>query len=165
MRIEFPDYNNCCVNLMNSVAKHFGLKAEHNTLPIVDKELQKGYKNVVVLILDGLGQHILMNRFPKDSFLRQNFAQELSAVYPSSTVPATVSFKTGLTPLQHAWWGHFLYFKDLGQTINLYTNNDAFSRKKVAIDDVAHKVMPYSNILDKACEVDKNLHAYTLVPA
>ena len=41
MRIEFPDYNNCCVNLMNSVAKHFGLKAEHNTLPIVDKELQK----------------------------------------------------------------------------------------------------------------------------
>ena len=165
MRTILPDYNNCCVNLINSVAKYYNLETKHATLPIVDKELQKDYKNVVILLLDGLGQNILVNEFPKDSFLRQNFIQELSAVYPSSTVPATVSIKTGYTPLEHAWWGHFLYFKGLGQTINVYTNNDAFSRKKVAIEDVAHTVMPYSNILDKICDQNEDIKAYCLCPA
>ncbi len=165
MRYTLPDYKNCCVNVMNSIAKHYGIRTFHSTLPIVDNELKKGYKNVVVLLLDGLGQQILMQHLPFDSFLRQNFAQELSAVYPSSTVPATVSFKTGLTPFEHGWWGHFLYFKALGQTINVYTNNDAFSRKKVGIEDVAHKVMPYTNILDEAVRHNPNLRAYTLCPA
>ena len=68
MRTILPDYNNCCVNLMSSIAKHFNIDTKHNTLSIVDKELTKIYKNVVVLLLDGLGQNILMNSFPKDSF-------------------------------------------------------------------------------------------------
>ena len=49
MRIQLPDYNNCCVNLMNSVAKYFGLEPKHPTLPLVDAELLRGYKNVVVI--------------------------------------------------------------------------------------------------------------------
>ena len=166
MRYILPDYENCCVNLMSSVAKHFGLQPKHSTLPLVDNELNKNYKNVVVLLLDGFGQNTLMERLPYDSFLRTHFVQELSAVYPSSTVPATVSFKTGLTPIEHGWWSHFLYFRDLGATINVYTNNDAFSRKKVAITDVAHKVLPYTNILDLATEANPtNFRAYTLCPA
>ena len=166
MRYILPDYTNCCVNLMNSVARHFGLTATHQTLDIVDKELQKDYKNVVVLLLDGFGQNLLMGRLPFDCFLRQNFVQELSAVYPSSTVPATTSFKTGLTPMEHGWWSHFLFFKMLGQTINLYTNNDSINRKCVPIDDVAHRVMPYTNILDLATESNpNNFKAYTLCPA
>ncbi len=166
MRYILPDYENCCVNLMNSVAKHFGLTPTHATLPLVDKELNKNYKNVVVLLLDGLGQQTLQERLPYDSFLRTHFLQELSAVYPSSTVPATVSFKTGLTPIEHGWWSHFLYFRSLGQTINVYTNNDAFSRKNVPIPDVAHKVLPYTNILDLATEKNReNFRAYTLCSA
>ncbi len=165
MRIQLPDYNNCCVNLMNSVAKYFGLEPKHPTLPLVDAELLRGYKNVVVILLDGLGQSILMRYLPRDSFLRKNFAQELSAVYPSSTVPSTVSFKTGLNPVEHAWWGHFMYFKGLGQTINVYTNNDAFSRKSVALPDVAHRVIPYANILDLITEKNSNVHAYNLCNA
>ena len=165
MRYILPDYENCCVNVMSSIAKHFGLNNPHNTLSIVDKELQKGYKNVVVLLLDGLGQNILMQETPNDCFLRKNFKQELSTVYPSSTVPATVSIKTGLTPFEHGWWGHFLFFKSLGQTINVYTNNDAFSRKKVPVEDVAHRVMPYTNILDEAVKANNDLRAYNLCPA
>ena len=162
MRTILPDYKNCCVNLINSVAKHFNIETYHDTLPIVDKELEKNYKNIVILLLDGLGQNILVNNLPKDSFLRKNFVQELSAVYPSSTVPALTSIKTGQTPQEHSWWGHFLYFKQLGQTINVYTNNDAFSRKKVAIPDVAHTILPYANILDKICEQNENINAYAL---
>ena len=166
MRYILPDYTNCCVNLMNSISQHFGLKPTHPTLPVADEKLKRGYKNVVVLLLDGFGQNLLMERLPFDSFLRTHFVQELSAVYPSSTVPATVSFKTGLTPLEHGWWSHFLYFKMLGQTINVYTNNDAYSRKSVPLPDVAHRVMPYTNILDLATERNgADFKAYVLCEA
>ncbi len=115
------------------------------------------------MLLDGMGTKIL-NRLDKTSFLRSNMVSELSAVYPSSTVPATVSFKTGLTPIEHGWWGHFLYFKNLGQTVNVFTNNEMCSRKKVALDNAAHKIMPYTNILDEIDERKKDLKAYMLCP-
>ncbi len=165
MRIEFPDYDNCCVNITCSIQKHFGIQPRHKTLGIVDKELEKNYKNIVILLLDGLGQKILQEVLPKNSFLRKNFAQELSAVYPSSTVPATVSIKTGLSPVEHAWWGHFLYFKNLGQTVNVYTNTDMFSKKKVSKDDVAHYNIPYLCFLDQVSERNPDVHAYTVCPA
>lgn len=165
MRIQLPDYDNCCVNLTSSIQAHFGITPKHKTLNIVDKELAKGYKNVVVLLLDGMGQTILQETLPANSFLRRNFAQELSAVFPSSTVPATVSIKTGLTPKEHAWWGHFLYFKNLGQTINVYTNTDAFSRKKSPKEDVAHYEIPYLSFLDQTSERNPDLHVYTVCPA
>jgi len=149
---------------MNSVAKHFGLKATHPTLPIVDKELRKKYKNVVVMLLDGLGMNILRHHLSETSFLRSNLRHELSAVYPSSTVPSTVSFKTGLTPIEHGWWGHFLYFKTLGQTVNVFTNNEMCSRKKVLIENVAHKIMPYTSLLDEVSEHKKTMKAYMLCP-
>ena len=165
MRIQLPDYQNCCVNLMNSIAKHFGLEPKHATLALADEELRKNYKNVVVILLDGLGQNILNRHIDQTSFLRQNFVQELSAVYPSNTVPATVSFKTALTPIEHGWWGHNLYIKSLGQTINVFTNNDTFSRKSVSIPDVAHKVMPYASILDLISEKNNDVRSYCLCPA
>ena len=165
MRIELPDYNNCCVNLTCSIQKYFGIEPKHRTLNMVDNELAKGYKNVVVLLLDGMGQKILQDILPANSFLRKNFVQELSAVFPSSTVPATVSLKTGLTPAEHAWWGHFLYFKNLGQTINVYTNTDMFSRKKAPKEDVAHYNIPYLSFLDQISERNPDLHAYTVCPA
>ncbi len=165
MRIEYPDYENCCVNIVASIQKHFGITPNHPTLNLVDEELAKNYKNVVVLLLDGLGQKILYETLPPTAFLRKNFRQELSAVFPSSTVPATVSLKTGLTPVEHGWWGHFMYFKNLGQTINVYTNCDAFSKKQVSKADVAHYNMPYLNFLDQIVEKNIDVRAYMVIPA
>ena len=165
MKTILPDYTNCCVNVMNSIARFWGLHTSHPTLPLLDKYLTKDYKNVVVILLDGMGQQALNRHLPPTSFLRSHFVQELSAVYPSSTVPATVSFKTGLTPIEHGWWGHFLYFKNLGQTVNVFTNNDMNSRKKVAIDNVAQKIMPYTNLLDLTAEHNKrSTKSYMLCP-
>ena len=165
MRIQLPDYENCCVNLMSSIAKHFGITSKHSTLPLADTELLKNYKNIVVLLLDGFGQNLLTRQLDSSSFLRQNFAQELSAVYPSSTAPAVTSIKTGLTPIEHGWWGHNIFFKSLGQTINVFTNNDTYSRKGVSIPDVAHKILPYANIFDQITEKNTDVHTYVLCTA
>ena len=47
-----PDYDNCLVNLSNSVLKAFGAETSEPTLKMADKLLEKEYKNVVVLLMD-----------------------------------------------------------------------------------------------------------------
>ena len=163
MKIDNPDYDNCCVNIIASVCKNFGLKPMHKTLPILDRELSKDYRNVVVILLDGLGQSTLMRKLPEDSFLRSHFVQELSAVFPSSTTPSTVSYKSGLTPIEHGWWAHYLYLKEVGASINLYLNTDNYSKKQLTKKHIAQNVMPYDNILDTIWEnTPEDVHCYAL---
>ena len=163
MKYELPDYNNCCVNLIASVSNYFGVDTGHNSLKIVDRELRKDYKNIVILLLDGMGQELISRKLSAESFIRQNFVQELSAVFPSSTTPATVSFKSGLTPVEHGWWGHFLYFKEVGSTVHLYLNTDAFSKRPMPFHHIAHSVMPYDTILDRIFEkTEEQVRCYAL---
>ena len=54
MELIKPDYNNCLVNLSNSMLKHFGAETSAPTLKMADKFLEKEYKNVVVILLDAM---------------------------------------------------------------------------------------------------------------
>ena len=55
MKIKYPDYNNSILNIANSVLKHFGAQYTHNTLPELEKALDRNYKNVVVMVFDAMG--------------------------------------------------------------------------------------------------------------
>ena len=58
-KFVLPDYDNCLVNLANSVLKKYGAKTLANTLKLADKYLEKKYKNVVVILLDAMGISII----------------------------------------------------------------------------------------------------------
>ena len=105
MEIKYPDYNNSIVNLACSVIKHYGAENHHETLAIFDNYLEKNYKNVVVMLLDGLGVDALENHLDKGSFLRRHFVSEISTVFPPTTTAATTSVESGLTPKEHGWLG------------------------------------------------------------
>ena len=53
-----PDYNNSILNMMTSILKNYGVKSNHDSLPELDKILEKKYKNVVLVILDGMGENV-----------------------------------------------------------------------------------------------------------
>ncbi len=65
---QSPDYNNCLVNLANSVLKKFGAKTNANTLPLADKYLAGEYKNVVILLLDAFGTSIIEKHLEPNGF-------------------------------------------------------------------------------------------------
>ena len=165
MKFKLPDYDNCCVNLISSVAKHYGINTKHKTLPLVNKVLNKNFKNVVVLLLDGFGKELFNREFKNSQFFGKCYAQDLSAVFPSSTTPATVSFKTGYTPFEHGWWAHFLYFKEVGAAVNLYLNTDAYSREQTGLNHIAHTLMPYDTIHQRIYQKHKDdVRCYALCP-
>ena len=62
----WPDYNNCIANLPNSILKKFGAEPAGDSLPLADKYLEKDYKNIVLLLLDGMGISILERHLKED---------------------------------------------------------------------------------------------------
>lgn len=57
MKQKFPNYTECITNLANSILEEFGIKEEgRQSLKILNPYLAKGYENVVVILLDGMGK-------------------------------------------------------------------------------------------------------------
>ena len=117
MEILYPDYDNCIANLACSMMKHFGVEPPNPTLPLVDGLLDKRYKNVVVLLLDGMGNNIIEANLAPDGFFRSHLAGTYSSVFPPTTVAATTAMDSGLFPVQSAWLGWTGYFPEIDRNV------------------------------------------------
>lgn len=117
-----PDYTNSGLNAVSSIASYFHCPLPHPTLPFLDRELQKGYRSVVLMLFDGMGMDLLSHALPEDSFLRTHAAHALSAVYPSTTTNATTCIECGVSPREGGWLGWTLYFPQIEKPVDVFTN-------------------------------------------
>ena len=182
-----PDYDNCLVNLSNSILKKFGAKTTANTLALADEYLKGDYKNVVLLVLDAMGTSIIEKQLEKTGFFRSHFAGSFDSVYPPTTVAATTSILSGEYPDEHGWLGWDMYFPQLGKNVTVFNNNEQLSEKEGAVptgeypdgrkkwledsikepapaaeENIAYKYIPYKNIIDKIN--DAGGKAYAAMP-
>jgi len=88
-----------------------GLPTNGKTLELLDRYLAKDYKNVVVILLDGMGRCIIERNLEKDGFFNTHLAGTYSSTFPSTTVAATTSIDSGLTPCEHGWLGWTVTFR------------------------------------------------------
>lgn len=143
-----PDYDNSIMSITNSLLKYYGEKPYHATLPIVDELLAKDYKNVVLLLMDGMGVNVLERNLPENAFLRKHIKTEISSVYPCTTTAATTSILTGKTPAEHGWIGWSCYFKEVDKCIDLFTNHESGTESPASDENQPYKYLPYGNILN-----------------
>lgn len=140
--------------MTNSILKYYGAPTHHSTLPLLDKLLEKNYKNVVLMVFDGLGVNILENNLPEDSFFRKHIFTEISSVYPCTTTAALTSILSGLNPCEHGWVGWSCYFKEVDKCVNLFNNADSFIKdgESVSTEHLANKYMGFETIFE---QIDK----------
>jgi hypothetical protein len=118
--MQLPDYEGAgIVNLLSSIIT--GLDGEPtgyapcSDLPSAELS---DHRNVVLIVLDGLGYEFLM-RQDHGRFFRQHLRGRLTTVFPSTTASAVTSFLTGLAPQQHGLTGWHMYFKELGAVLSV----------------------------------------------
>lgn len=70
----------------------------------------------VFVMLDGFGMNFV-DTLPESSYVRQNIALEMSAVFPTSTGPNLVSIGTGSWPGTHGNIGWNVFMPSLGERI------------------------------------------------
>lgn len=145
-----PDYNNCLTNAACSILRHFGLPYTHPSLPLLDSYLDsKPYKNILVLLYDGLGTEIIKKNLPADSFLARHIKGSITSVFPSTTTAATTSILSGLNPCEHGRIGYTLYFKDIDETVSVFSNKIKDTEQQAAPYDVLNTYLPYQSIIKR----------------
>jgi hypothetical protein len=109
-----PNYSDgSLVNLMASIAASRGGEAHHPPLRGLDSERLRAARNVVLLIVDGLGENYVLRRGAGGELARRRRAS-LTSVFPSTTASAITTSYTGRTPLEHGLTGWFTYFGEAG---------------------------------------------------
>jgi len=115
-----PDYRGGSIaNLMATLSSSLG-GAETGYLPVTGFDLQvlKRARNVVLLVIDGLGYQYLEST-GMGSVMQQHCARSLTSVCPSTTATAIPTFLTGVPPQQHGFTGWFTYFAELGSVVTV----------------------------------------------
>ena len=144
-----PDYKNSIANMPNSVLEYFGVETVGDTLPVFDGLLQKQYKNVVVLLLDGLGVSTIREHLKEDGSFRTHLKCEYSSTFLSTTVAATTSALSGLQPCEHAWLGWDCYYPQIDKTVTVFLNTVTGTGEPAADYNVATKFTPYVNVIER----------------
>lgn len=111
IRMIYPDYKNSIVNFTSSILKAFNIEPLYSSLPELD-DLKK-YKNIVFILIDGLGYEYL-EKYGKNSYLQKHCIKKITSVFPSTTASATTTLETGVAPQQHGITGWFMFLKEIG---------------------------------------------------
>lgn len=106
-----PDYSGgSLVNLVASIVSARGGQARHD--PLKKFPDVSNATNVVLLIIDGLGDNYLQRRGASELGKRRRGS--MTSVFPSTTASAITTSYTGATPLEHGLTGWFTYFGEAG---------------------------------------------------
>jgi hypothetical protein len=109
-----PDYSGGgLVNLMATIVAARGGEPLHAPLRDLHVETLRDARNIVLLIIDGLGDNYLASRGAGGELARRRRAP-LTSVFPSTTASAITTSYTGRTPLEHGLTGWFTYFGEAG---------------------------------------------------
>ncbi|HEX2565657.1 MAG TPA: alkaline phosphatase family protein [Burkholderiales bacterium] len=109
-----PNYDGgSLVNLIASVVAARGGVARHRELDLLPARELSAARNVVLFIVDGLGDGYLRRRGAGGELARRRRGA-LTSVFPSTTASAITTSYTGCTPLEHGLTGWFTYFGQAG---------------------------------------------------
>lgn len=98
-KIVLPNYENSILNLINSILHYYHVETKYNGIDILDKRLEKKYKNIVLIILDGMGENIL-NTISPNGFFKKHQERKITSVYPSTTTAAMTTYYSGKPPIE-----------------------------------------------------------------
>lgn len=89
--IIFPNYNHCILNTITSILKYYNVETKHKSLETIDNELKNKYRNIIFIILDGLGNSVL-EKNSLNGFFSENKVDVVTSVYPSTTTAALTTY-------------------------------------------------------------------------
>ena len=149
MKIKFPDYTNCLVNVANTILDEFGAGEGKQKMNLLDGYLKKDYENIVIILLDGMGECIIRENLEKNGFFNSNLKGIYSSVFPPATVAATTSILSGLQPCEHGWLGWECYYPQIDKNVTIYLNKESGTDNQAADYNVACTYCGYKGIVSK----------------
>lgn len=164
--IVYPDYSRSILAIPNSLLLHFGATPLHETLPELDSAL-KGQAKIAWILLDGLGSVHLRAHLSEGAFLRKNAIATVTSVFPPTTVAATASCYSALSPIEHGWLGWHMLLKECATDVTAFTSEGYYTGKRVSGPPPVLRALNYPTLFERirAANPSVRLTSITSVPA
>ncbi|HPO05668.1 MAG TPA: alkaline phosphatase family protein [Candidatus Gracilibacteria bacterium] len=128
-----PDYQGkSIINLMSSIAGAFGKKHDYPELDSLSSEFMKTFDNVVLFVVDGLGDVFLSKQ--RDSFLFRQRQASMTSTFLSTTTCANTAFLVGYPPQQHGLTAWDIFLKEVGAMVAFLPFETSFGAKDLRKD-------------------------------
>lgn len=164
--IVLPNYNHSILGTITSILKYYNVETKYKSSKKLDDLLnKKEYKNVIFLILDGLGEHIL-NKISPEGYFSKNKIDCVTSVYPSTTTAALTTYYSGRPPYETGWIAWSQYFKEYGRALDMLSHNESYMGEplKKPLIDVYKTVVNYESVFNKIEEASPGLKVYEIEP-
>ena len=165
-QIILPNYNHSILNLITSILKYYKVETNHTSLELLDRQLQNKYKNVVFIILDGMGEHILKTLSPNGYFYEHKI-DCITSVYPSTTTAALTTYYSGKPPYETGWIAWSQYFKEYGRALDMLSHKESYKGDSIQGTkiNVFEDIVKYTPIFEQIEQASSNVKAYELMPS
>jgi hypothetical protein len=121
-----PDYQGAGIlNLVASLIQARGGAAEHPPLDLLSQAGLARVTNLVLVVIDGLGDRWLARRSP-DGILSRHRLGAITSVFPSTTATAITTYLTGDAPLRHGLTGWHTWMGELGCVMTVLPGTPRF---------------------------------------
>lgn len=165
-KIVYPNYDHSILNLITSILKYYKVETNHKSLKKLDVILEKKYKNVVLVVLDGMGEHIL-NNISKNGFFKKHELDCITSVYPSTTTAALTTYYSGKPPYETGWIAWSQYFREYGRAINMLQHMESYQNDTMenATIDLFKDVVNYEPVYSRIEKASPNVKTYEIMPS
>ncbi|MDP3130306.1 MAG: alkaline phosphatase family protein, partial [Bacillota bacterium] len=162
--IRFPDYTHSIMNVSASILRHYGAKTDKATLVQVDEALSACPRNVVLILVDALGEALVDRHLGSDARIVRDRRDSITSVFPSTTVSATTSVLSGKTPLETGWLGWAQWFRTEARTVITFLDVDFYTDAPIG-HGVAATMIPYETIYDQIKKAASDVSTVEIFPA
>lgn len=160
----YPNYNNSILNVSATILKHYNAHSNYVSIPVLENELNKNYKHLVLVLLDGMGVNIVKEYLKPTDFLRKNMKQTVTSVFPPTTVAATNTVLSGLPPYVSGYLGWVQYFENEDTNNCVFLNEDYYDETRKLKENLRDKYLKYPTIYEQIRANSKDVETFELFP-
>ena len=162
--IRLPEYDHSILSIITSILKYYNVETKYKSLDVLDKKLySKEYRNVVFLILDGMGEYIYTPILP-NGFFKNHEVDVVTSVYPSTTTAAITTYYSGKPPIETGWIAWSQYFKEYGRAVDMLSHKESYLREDLSSVrmNVFKELVNYKTVFQQIEEMGTK--AYEVMP-
>ncbi len=161
MKLMEPDYNNSILNVSYTILDYYGHKTDKVLIPELKERLDKNYKHVFLMVLDGMGTNIIKKYLRHRDFLKKHMVKKITSVFPPTTVAATNAILTAKSPYENGYLGWTQYFRKEDVYDIVFMNEDYYDSQREIDINLRDKYLENETIFDmiKKSSPDVKIHS------
>lgn len=164
-KIVLPNYEKSILNTINSILKYYQVETAYDGLPELEEILKEDYQNVILIILDGMGENLIRTLSPNGFFMKYH-KSTLTTVCPSTTTAAMTTYYSGKPPIETGWIAMSQYFKEYGRAIEMMRQTDTYTGEKYEkINQDIFDLVKYESVYEQIEKASKQIKAYEISPS